>query len=273
MDKDKLIALLRNPKKNRQMSAERPLPCDNESNRTVLLVTGLVLILILMSLLFIFSAKYKAENIPSFIDDKVLKGLIVDRTFSPYKDKRYVQVSEGVERNVKVKELGSTLPVISRHNFRALNKESYEIIGTAPWALSVNIESNAEDPDLLRYLFSQDDMIQAFLKRRDVAPLLEDYTALEKMAENETALQKFFNQNAAKQILASDELLKTFANSRFMAYLLVSQSAKHYRDNPKAAAELIRKSPTLSALKQNPAVRKAISENDYLKNIAPTLLK
>ena len=272
MDKDKLIALLRNPKKHlkqKQQQTRKTPAATSVPNRTVLAVSIGVCVLVLLSLIFIFHAQYKAENIPSFIDESVLKGLVVDRTFSPNTNKRYVQVPEGAERA----SVGSVLPVISRYNYQKFGSNNYKIVGKAPWALSINIVSNSDDPELVRYLLSQDEMIEAFLARADVKALLDDPVALARAAGNEALLRKFFNEEAAQTVLASDELIGAFAGSRFMANLLISKSVKYYRDHPTAAAQLVRSSPTLSALKKSPAVRKAVSENYYLKDIAPTLLK
>lgn len=278
MDKDKLMALLRNPKKHQKTAApnagEPQAPASKpRTERMTAIVGGVVTALVLVSLLFIFSAQKRADNITASLDPSVLKGLVVDRTFNPNTGVRYVQVSEGQDRSVAVSQLGSTLPVISRYNYRALTPKNYEIIGAAPWALSINVASNAEDPDLLRYLFNQEKVVQAFLQRPDVAPLLADPAALARAAADQDALNRFFADETVQKVLSSPQLLNALAGSRLFSYLLISKAVKHYRDNPDQAARLINASPALSALKQNPAVRKEAAENTYLKNIAATLLK
>lgn len=264
---------LSQPKHAAGQTASPAAAAPQRKDKTLPVVGGVIMALVLASLLFVFSAQRRAENIPSTLDSAVLKGLVVDRTFTPVTAPRYVQISEGRDRNVSVKNLGSTLPVISRYNFKTLTADNYAVIGAAPWALSINISSNAEDPDLLRYLFNQDAMIKAFLAREDVAAVLEDPAALARLAGDETALQRFFAEEAVQQVLASEALIDMLGQSRFMAYLLLSQAGKFYRAHPAEAARLVRQSPTLSALKQNTAVRKAVAENAYLKKIAPTLLK
>lgn len=278
MDKDKLMALLRNPKKHQKTAApnagEPQAPASKpRTERMTAIVGGVVTALVLVSLLFIFSAQKRADNITASLDPSVLKGLVVDRTFNPNTGVRYVQVSEGQDRSVAVSQLGSTLPVISRYNYRALTPKNYEIIGAAPWALSINVASNAEDPDLLRYLFNQEKVVQAFLQRPDVAPLLADPAALARAAADQDALNRFFADETVQKVLSSPQLLNALAGSRLFSYLLISKAVKYYRDNPDQAARLINASPALSALKQNPAVRKEAAENTYLKNIAATLLK
>ncbi len=276
------MEMLRNPQKFRQQTQQvkkaetvdvAQVAQKTSQNKMAAVVGGVVLFLVLTSLLFVFSAQKRAGNISSAVDSSVLKGLVVDRTFNPTSAVKYVQISEGQERNVTARESGSTLPVISRYNYRALTKDSYGVIGAAPWALSINVTSNLQDPDLLRYLFNNEDVVEKFLARPDVAPLLADPAALAKAAQDQNALNKFFTEDAVKEVLASPQLLNALAGSRLFSYLLISKSVRYYRDRPAEAAKLINSSPALAALKRNPNVRKEVAENNYLKKISATLLK
>jgi len=273
MDKDKLMELLRNPKKHQQKrskSRREGLPPARSSRSAPFVLMG-VLFLICISLLFIFAEKRKAENIPDFMDKNVLKGLMVDRVFSPQPRRVYIQISEGADRTLP--DNGATLPVISLYNLDSFSGSNYELIGKAPWALSINIVSNAKEPRVVFHLLNQDKMIGAYLARPEIAAVLNDPAALAELAKDEEALQTFFAQEAAQKVLASEDLMKAYSTSRFFSYLLISKAVKYYRDNPQEAAQLIRNSPTLSSLKRNPFVRQAVSENRYLKNIASTLLQ
>lgn len=243
------------------------------SDKRAAIIAGVVTALVLVSLLFIFSAQKRAENITSSLDPSVLKGLVVDRTFNPSSGKRYVQVGEGQDRNVTVVESGSTLPVISRYNYRALTPNNYKVIGAAPWALSINVSSNAEDPELLRYLFNRTEVAEAFLARPDVAPLLADPAALAHLAQDPKAVADFLADETVQKVLASPQLLQALAGSRLFSSLLISKAVKYYRDNPAQAARLINSNAALAALKRNPAVRQEVAQNNYLKNISATLLK
>ncbi len=243
------------------------------SDKRAAIIAGVVTALVLVSLLFIFSAQKRAENITASLDPSVLKGLVVDRTFNPSSGPRYVQVGEGQDRNVTVVESGSTLPVISRYNYRALTPNNYKVIGAAPWALSINVSSNAEDPELLRYLFNRAEVTEAFLARPDVAPLLADPAALARLAQDPKAVADFLADETVQKVLASPQLLQALAGSRLFSSLLISKAVKYYRDNPAQAARLINSNAALAALKRNPAVRQEVAQNNYLKNISATLLK
>lgn len=274
--------LLRNPQKYQKKTPQQQIQeavketstlAHKKQNNFATWVGIGVFGLVAVSLLFLVNSQKKVDNIAASLDPAAVQGLIVDQPFSPFITKKYVQISEGHDRSVSVQQLGSTLPVISRLNFRALTEKNYEVIGAAPWALSVNVSANMEDPELLRYLFNQDITVKAFLSRRDVAPFLADSAELARLAKDESALQAFFSDKTIQDVLASDKLVEALAGSRLFAYILTSKAVKYYRDNPAAAAQLINASTTLSALKKNPAIQKAVKENVYLKDIAVVLLK
>lgn len=281
----KIMERLRNPQKFQPTSTrstasvakteQTSQPARQENSRLIKIVAAGVFALVVVSLLVIFSAQRKSENITAFLEPKVLKGLSVNEAFSPRKGKRYVQVSEGQERNVSVTGDGASfsLPVVSRFNYKALNSDNYKVIGAAPWALSINVTSNLEDPGLLRYLFNQDATIQGFVQRKDVAAYLNDPAELAKLAGNEKVLRAFFAEEAVQKTLSSENAFKALVGSRLFGTLLISKSVKYYRDHPQEAAKLINASPTLAALKKSPIIQQTVKENVYLKNISDTLLK
>ena len=280
------MELLRNPQKF-QKRAERKQQAEKvkqeraekaaakAASEKMMLIAGIVVsVMVVSSLIFVLSAQKRVQNLSASLDPAVLKGLVVDKTFNPNTGVKYVQVSEGADRSVSnVVEYGSTLPVISRFNYKALPPKSFKVIGAAPYALSINVSSNLSDPALLHYLFNQQDVIDEFLKRKDVAPLLDDPKALAAVAANTQQLQNFFGDQTVQKVLADPKLLHALAGSRLFSYLLISKSVKYYRDHPSLAAGLINASPVLSELKKNPNVRKEVSENTYLKKIAVELLK
>lgn len=273
------MSILRNPQKfrknkdNAQAQASAADEQKKPESKALVFAAGAVVFLLLVTLFIITSAQKRADNITAFLDPAVLKGLAVDANFNPNTGTRYVQINEGQDRNVTVKELGSTLPVISRYNYKALTPKNYTIIGEAPFALTINVSSNIDDPDLLRYLFNQEETAKAFINRADVAPLLEDPVALAKLALDAEKVKAFLADETVQEVLKSPQLVNALAGSRLFSYMLISKSAKYYRDHPTEAAKLINTNPALVSLKQNPNVRKAVAENNYLKNISAILLK
>lgn len=274
------MALLRNPKKFRKSAEQQNASAQNtagetksQTHRLSIIAAGAVAALLLITLLIISTSSNRAENISASLDPSTLKGLAVDAEYDPDAGLRYVQVSEGQDRNVIVPELGTTLPVISRYNYRAMTPKRYGVIGEAPYALTINVSSNMTDPQLLRYLFDQETTAEKFLARPDVAPVLQDPAALAALAADQAKTQAFFANETVKQVLASPTVLEALAGSRLFSSLLISKAVKYYRDRPAEAARLINANPALAALKQNASVRKVVSENAYLKDIAPTLLR
>lgn len=239
-----------------------------------LLIAAGVVALILLTLLFWAVSKRRAENLTAALDPKQLQGLsFSEREFNPNTGVTYVQIQEGQDRNVAVSNLGSTLPIISRFNLKTLTDKNYEVIGAAPWALTTNFESNLSDPELMQYLLSNETMIQAFLARPDVEPLLSDPQMLLAFTEDTDAMHEFFEDSTVKAILANEKMVRVLAGSRFMSHLLTSHAVKYFRDRPQEALSVIRNNPYLAQVQQNPNVQIAVKENPYLKQIASVLLQ
>lgn len=283
MKKDELMKLLRNPakyRKNKRKTAASPSAAQTQAHMakkkqdTLLLAVGLgVVCLTLLTFVFFLNAKNRAENLAAALDPSQLQGLtLADKEFNPNTEVTVVQVQEGHNRSVAVANLGSTLPVISRFNFKTFTPESYKVIGAAPWALTTNFASNLSDPDLMRYLLANNDFIQAFLTRPDVEPLLSDPQMLVAFASDENTLKEFFESAEVKDVLANEKMVQAVAGSRWMGYLLISQSGKYFRQHPQEAAAVIQSSPTLLKFRTNPYVRAAVQSNRYLKAIAKTVL-
>lgn len=277
--------MLRNPAKYREQAKQKAQALANQaiaqadaSNKvkdSFLIAVGVgIAVLALVLVMVVLSAKNRAENLSAAVDPAQVKGLTVaDKVFNPASKITYIQIQEGQDRNVAARELGSTLPIISRFNFQRLTPKNYEVIGAAPWALTINFESNLNDPDLMRYLLDNEAMINAFLSRADdVEPLTNDPQLLAAFAGDEAMLQSFFSDEVVQAVLANEKMVRQVAGSRFMSHLLTSKSGKYFREHPQEALAIIRQSPSLQALQQNANVRKAVQENPYLKKMATTLL-
>ena len=282
MKKEDLMKLLRNPaqyrkeKQSAQSASQGQPKSGGQSPRQDKLLLGVglgVVGLVCVTMLVFLSAKNRAENLTASLDPEQLQGLSVETTeFNPNTGVTYVQVSEGQNRIASVENLGTTLPIISRYNYKSFTSDNYEVIGAAPWALTTNFASNLNDPDLMRYLLSNNYMIRAFLNREDVAPLLEDPQLLLALTQDTETMRDFFDSDTVKTVLANQKMLRTVAGSRFMSYLLISKSAKYFRDRPQEAAAIIAANPYLKELQENPNVQIAVKENPYLKKIASILL-
>jgi len=282
MKTEEIIERLRHPKKYISKAAKQkaagPSASQTAGQESLLPVwiVPIIVLCILAALFvtwtFMLNAKRRAENVAEALDPKQVEGLTYDTDFNPSKDVTYVQIVEGSDRNVAVDTLGTTLPIISRFNYQAITPENYKIIGLAPWALTENFAANLEDPAIIQYLLNRQEVDEAFVSRVDVAPILEDPQLLAALAQDNKTLDEFFNSEVIQKILANEQMVRVIGASRFMSHLLISPAVKYYRDRPQEAAKLIKSSPTLNALRQNPGVRQAVQENRYLKPIAALLL-
>ena len=280
---DEIIKRLKNPQQYRKEQAQQQAqdnvsaPLENKPKKQAkqgleVVLGGAVFLLVLVTLFFLILSKNRAENLTAALDPSQLQGLIGQEEFNPNTEVTYVEIREGQNRNVSAANLGSTLPIISRFNYKTMTPKNYEIIGAAPWALTTNFASNLDDAEMIGYLLSNDIMIQAFITRPDVEPLLNDPQLLLALTEDQAGMEEFFNNETVKAVLADPQLVRTVAGSRFMSYLLISKSVKYYRDHPQEAANIIRQHPQLAALRQNEGVVTAVKENPYLKKIADILL-
>lgn len=231
-----------------------------------------VIIGVMITCFIVLESQKRAENVSEELDPNQVKGLTMQQTFNPNQDITYVQISEGQDRNVAVSNLGTTLPIISRFNYKALTPENFQIIGSAPWALTTNISSNLEDADMIKILLANNNMIQAFLIRDDASSLLDDPQNLAAFVRNERAMKNFFTDDTTVKVVQNPVLLNAVMNSRFMSFLLISESAKYFRTHPQEAAELIKNSSFLRELQINPNVQQAVRANRYLSPIAEVLL-
>ena len=287
MNNDDLIERLKNPQKYRQtqpsVQQEQLAPvvptetghptASSRLKSAEVIVGGAVVVVFLLTLLSWMVSKNRAENLVAALDPGQLQGLAQEEAvFNPNKGITYVEVREGHDRNMALDNLGSTLPIISRFNFQTFTSKNYTIVGAAPWALTTNFEANLADPEIMRYLLDNDTMIEAFLEREDVAPLLEDPQLLAAFCEDPRILQEFFTQDTVKAVLDSPQMVRTVMGSRFMSHLLISKSGKYFRAHPQEAVAIINQNPYLSALRDNKGVVTAVNENPYLKKIAAQLL-
>ncbi len=287
MKTEEIIDRLRNPQKYRTQhpSAQTNRPEEgaplapkktNPANLLTLFVVIGVLLLAGAILLITLHTKDRAENLDKSLDQTQVAGLSSQNTeFDPRQIVTYININElgeGGDRVPMVDELGATIPIISRYNYKTITADNYAVIGAAPWALSANIEPNLKDVELLRHLLNRPEVAKAFVARPDVAPLLADPQLLSALAQDKNAMQKFFTTPLVEQILAREELVSVFNKSRLVSTLLTSKAAKYYRDHPQEAAQIIRTSPVLGPLLQKPHIRKAVQENYYLKSITPQLL-
>lgn len=282
MKTEEIIDRLRNPQKYNKAAVakekkEQAAAVVRTQNHTFLNMLALgiaagVLGIAAIVWLVTLHAKNRAENLTAALDPKAVQGLASNAEFNPNKTVTYVQIYEGQDRNVAVDELGTTLPIINRFNYQSITPKNYGIIGMAPWALTENFAANIQDADLLHYLLNRKEVGEAFITRRDVAPLLEDPQLLAAFTQDSVKLNEFFESDVVKQVLSNPDLVRKIGGSRFMSYLLTSKAVKYYRDHPQEAVKVINASAQLSALRQNPGVRQAVTSNYYLKSIAPQLL-
>ncbi len=281
MKTEEILKRLKASKKAAQKMAQKAAQAaEEQSSRKVeggkdvvgLTVLAVIFVLVLITAFSVLRVKNKAENLAAVLSKETLQGLYGESEFNPNKDVTHIHIQEGVDRNAAATNLGTTLPIISRFNYRSFTPATFATIGAAPWALTRNFSVNLGDAELLAFLLSKDELAQSFLERDEISLLANDPQLLAAFTKDEKTMGEFFESDVVRGVLEDERLTRTVAGSRFMSHLLISPSGKYFRQHPQEAAELITESAHLRALRDNKAVQKAVRENPYLKNIADVLL-
>ena len=202
METEEIIHKLRHPEVTTTQT-KHPAPADEmpvqkvapkkASDLPLLAIGSLILLLLLISGLWVLWANNRSSNLSHFLDREKVQGLQYDREFNPARSTTVLNIQEGQDRSVAASNLGSTLPIMSRFNYKSFTEKMYTIVGSAPWALTENFSANRSDPEMMRYLLGNDDVIKGFVERPDVAPLLEDPQMLAAFTEDQVAMQDFFD--------------------------------------------------------------------------------
>ena len=119
MKKDELMKLLRNPaeyRKNKKAASAAAVPAaaqaearaERKKQDATLLGVGIgVVALVLLTMVFVLSAKNRAEDLVAALDPDQVQGLALkDKEFNPNREVRVVNVQEGHDRSVAVTQLG-----------------------------------------------------------------------------------------------------------------------------------------------------------------------
>ncbi|MGB2578271.1 hypothetical protein AAIR98_000190 [Elusimicrobium simillimum] len=247
---------------------------NSDTQQKMIYGIGILLLFLLIALPVSYAVK-KAKNIDSAIDPVIIEGLKVNVDVRKPSSGGVITgdiIGSGL-RGVEYVDTGSAIVIPVRSNINTFVEKDFKLIGTAPWALLNTVHTNLDDAAVIRFVFNTVAVNDAFMARKDVNALLQDPKALYAVALDEAALQKFFNYTAVKAALANPKVVETIAASRIMDSVLRSPAVQYFIKNPKSTAATINKSPTLSALKNNPAIANALKTNKHTKNVASIILK
>lgn len=216
----------------------------------------------------------KARNIDGALDPKIIEDLksdvvVVDSRRNLFSSEIVLEGS----RSVAYENVGASIVTPARYNIKTFSDKDFKILGEAPWGLLNTVHSNLDDPMLVKYVFNNKIVNDSFMDRKDVAKIISDPKELYRIAQSEEELSKFFNYAAVKAALGNQKIVETIGASRIMDSVLRAPAAQYFIKNPKSSAQLINKSPTLSALKKNPGIVNAVKANRNTKDIASTILK
>jgi len=247
---------------------------DVESKNKIMVWT----IVAFLALLLLIPASYaikKARSIDTTIPPDTLAGLKANVRVSHTQPGQAtgMEILTPGSRAPLYDNAGAALLIPVRANISTFGEKDFKFTGTAPWALLNTVAANINDPEMVRYIFNHRVVVDAFINRTDVKSLLDDPEALYNVVSDEAAVSKFFGYADMKSALSNPKIIDTVAKSMLMDAILQTPAAQYYLKNPKTAADIINKSETLSALKNNPNIADAVKTNRRTAPVSSILLQ
>ncbi|MDR0291584.1 MAG: hypothetical protein LBI01_02175 [Elusimicrobium sp.] len=231
-----------------------------------------------LALLLAIPASYavkKAKNIDTSIPPDVLAGLGANVPVSHDRQGQSgsIEILTPGTRSTMYENAGSALLVPVRANISTFAEKDFQLVGEAPWTLLNTVAANINDPEIIRYVFNNKTVVNAFINRPDIQKLLGDSKALYNTASDESALAVFFGYANMRAALNNPKVIDIVANSMLMDAVLQTPSAQYFIKNPKTGNDVINKSPILTALKKDANISAALKKHPRTSAAAPTLLR
>ncbi|HUT85883.1 MAG TPA: hypothetical protein VMW66_03495 [Elusimicrobiales bacterium] len=176
--------------------------------------------------------------------------------------------SKEVEEKIK-KSLKKTPreKMLERRQKRELEKK-FRIIGSTPGKLLESVEYAFKNPSAIKALFNNEIVIEEFLKRETVKPLLADVEKLKDFLINDPKTGEFFDNLMVSKIINNQEILLAIAESKFIDKILKSPAIKKLINSPQLRREITEANPRLGLLTANYNLLNALKANPNTEHIA-----
>ncbi len=221
----------------------------------------------------------KADNPSDFIPEASLKSLVNEKAevaeFKRVLDPQLLSsAGGGVKQSEKYTNLGEAILTVNILNITKLTADDFKKIGQTPWSLMNTVKANLKTPQVFDIVFSNKNVVAAFMARQSVQDLGGDYNKIVKMVKsNDYAIERFLKNNVVETVLADAALLDIIMNSKLIESLLQTPSAQYFISNPGQAVQLIEGNANLKPLLQNANLKKALLENPKTALAAKRIFK
>ncbi len=156
-------------------------------------------------------------------------------------------------------DIGQPIKSLNIGNIAYATAEELRLIGSTNWSLTNTVAANLNYPQVLEVVFNNNDVLEGFFSRKDVAGILDNYLTLTDLIENNSGeFVDLINSNAVKGVLKDKELLTKLFNSTLVQEILLSKSANYFLTNLQEAKELIQNNETLVPLLQNENLKEVL---------------
>jgi hypothetical protein len=191
------------------------------------------------------------------------------RQISPEDQKKSKEVEERVK---KALEQDPRQKMTERRKKRQAER-NFRIIGSTPGKLLETVEYAHKNPPAIKAVFDNDIVINSFLKRETVEPLLSDFDKLKEFLISSPKVGEFLNNPTVTKAINNPNVLKAVSESRLMSKILTSASVEKLINSPKDRQEIIDKNTRLGLLTANFNLLQELKVNPHTSHIAGEYIK
>ena len=147
----------------------------------------------------------------------------------------------------------------------------WKVFGATRGVITKAIGSLLDKPAVVRAILNNSAVIDAFVGRPTVKPLLNDQKALLDFAAKDQRVNDFLNNPVVQQAMSNQAVVDAFAESGMMNALLSSPAVSSLASNPAGIQQVLNQNPQLAALLQNKTVMDAIARNPLIAPLGVAL--
>jgi hypothetical protein len=175
-----------------------------------------------------------------------------------------IDIDSLITRNIPRDQLQVYNSDIAKASSR--NKK-YEIIGRTKGLLLNLAKSNSSTPERIKSTFDNETVINAYIGREGVKPILNDAANLERFFSNPKNTREIFDDVTVTSMLQDRNFVKVFASTKMVEAVLAEPALQALLSNPSKIRDILIKNPNLLRVYKYNAVQDAIKANPQTSNI------
>lgn len=245
---------------------------DKKNNSLVFPIIVVIFLATVLAYLVSIYAKNRSDLSKSITPEQLASFTLDTVEYNPP-----VDLSKQMPSTLPVENKGSrtayanisNIKVATIENITMLTAEDLQNIGATPWSLSNTIKENVEYPQVLEIVFNNQDVINAFLERKDIKPLLTDPNQIISLiSSNDSSVVEFVQGVVFQMVINNEGLLFNLSNSALMQSVLNSPSSQYFLANPQEAGQLVKGNNALTSILTNENLKQLLFSNPNTNGLA-----